>query len=107
MVDLLARPTRGKNARSAVRRGFRVDRLDEIEAVGRGIEAKRGTITRLQRLGHIVRLPLSAADQRQAPDHRAHLVAEEAARCGGDMDFFADLPEIEPVERLYGTIRLA
>ena len=65
-------------------------RLDEIEAVGRGVEAERGAVARLERLAHIVGLPLPAADQRKAADHRAHLVVEEAAGRGVDVDFLAD-----------------
>ena len=67
-----------------------VDCLDEIEPVRRRVEAQRRAVARLQRLSHIVRLPLPAPDHRQAADHRAHLVVEEAARGGRDVDLVAD-----------------
>ena len=85
----------------------RVDRLDEIEAVRRRVEAERGAVARFQRLAHILRLPLAAADQREAADHRAHLVVEEAARRGLDVDLLADAADVEPVERLDRAVRLA
>ena len=39
---------------------------------------------------HILRLPLPASDQRQAADHRPHLMVQEAARRRLDVDLVAD-----------------
>ena len=54
-----------------------------------------------------VGLPLAPPDQRQAADHRAHLVMEEAARRRLDMDLLASRGDVEPVERLDRAVRLA
>src|SRR3954462_3531814 len=93
---------RRKNAGAAS-----VERLDEIEAVRRRIEAERGAIAGFKRLAHIVGLPLAATDHRQAPDHRADLVVEEAARRRFDADLVAVTSNLESVERLYRAVGLA
>ena len=41
--------------------GLGVDRLDEIEAVRRGVEAERGPVARFQRLAHVVRAAIAPA----------------------------------------------
>ncbi len=133
-LDLLAhevalpRAERGRSGRDLLRRRLRperepagvpepatrprnprlgVDRLDEIEAFGRRIEAELGAVAGFERAPDVVRLPLAAPDQRQAADHRAHLVVEEAARGGLDVDLLADAPHVQPVERLHRAVRLA
>ena len=84
-----------------------VQRLDEIQPVGRRVEAQRGAVVRLQRPAQIVRRPFAAADQLQAADHRAHLVVEERARRGLDLDPVAAADDVKPVERLDRAFGLA
>ncbi len=75
--------------------------------MGRGVETERGAVARLQRSLHVRRLPLAAADQREAADHRAHLVVEETAGGGVDMDLVAFTRDLEPVEGLDRAVGLA
>src|SRR5207245_2807384 len=73
----------------------------------RRIEAEGGAIARLERLADVGRLPLPPSYQREAADHRAHLVVEEAARGGGHVDLLVGFRYLEPVERLDRAVRLA
>ena len=58
-----------------------IDRLNEIQPLRRRVEAQRCAVLRGSSAAPISSgLPLPAPDQRQAADHRAHLVMEEAAR---------------------------
>ena len=49
----------------------------------------------------------SAPNERQAADHRAHLMVQEAPRFGLDVNFLADLADLQPIERLHRTVGLA
>src|SRR5690349_14769791 len=71
------------------------------------VEAERRAVARFERLSHVLLLPLPASDHREAADHRADLVMQEAARRGSDVDFIADAAHLQPIERLYRAVRLA
>ena len=81
--------------------------LDEIQPLRRCIEAEFGTVPCFKCPANIVRLPLTSPDERQAPDHRPHLVMKEASSSGTDVDFVADPFDSQAVERLHRTFRLA
>ena len=84
-----------------------VMRFDEIKAVGRCVEAERGAVAGFERCSHVIGRPLASADQCQATDHRAHLVVEEAARRGLDVNFLALASDLQPVEGLDRAVGLA
>ena len=72
--------------------------LHEIEAIGWRVEAERGAVLRVSGGAHVGYRPTTHADQRQATDHRAHLMVEEGTRLGMDGDAVAFAFDIEAVE---------
>src|SRR5207253_10754562 len=70
---LLERPTRARKWRSAARRCFRVDLLDEVEPLWRRVEAERGAVARFQCGADVLWLPLRADDHGLAAARRAPL----------------------------------
>src|SRR3546814_9524122 len=91
-VPKATRQSRARVNRSGLLRYARNDELwigraYEIEPVGRGIQPQRVPIRRIKRGLQVARRPFAITHQRQAADHRAHLMVEDAAR-GGFADHF-------------------
>lgn len=86
---------------------LRVDRLDEIKSLGRGVEPQGGSVPRFERVPDVVRLPLPSTHHRQAANHRADLMMKEAARGRSHLYFIPDPRDVETVQGFYRAIGLA
>jgi hypothetical protein len=60
-----------------------------------------GAVARVQRVLEIVGAPFAAADMFERADHRAHLMVQEAARGGVNLDFVAHPRHVEPLQRAH------
>ena len=84
-----------------------VDRLDEIEAVGRRVEAERGAVARFQRLLACPRAAIARG--RPAPGSRPSSAPGDGGSCAPPprRGFPRRCGDVQPVERLHRAVRLA
>src|SRR3546814_1346813 len=99
------RQSRARVNRSGLLRYARNDELwigraYEIESVGRGIQPQRIAVGRIKRGIQVARRPFAVADERQAADHRAHLMMQEAARGGFDDHFLAVAAAVQLIQSI-------
>src|SRR6185503_7374720 len=87
--------------------GRRIVDAHQIETARRSDGAAGGAVAGLERGREIVGAPLALADELERAHHRAHLVVQERARRGGDVDLLAAGRDLQAVERLDRRFGLA
>src|SRR3546814_18887388 len=93
--------------RVADRRLIRVARGHEIKPVRRCVQAKRTSVAGATRGFEIVGRPFAASHQRQATDHRSHLMVEDGSPLGAAPDLLSHPLNVHPDQPLHRAVRLA